>query len=72
MNISKSIPFTKDIDIEDTLFKKYELFDANIDFADKYKLKEELEFIIRLNYIEKGNVDLDRLKLIIDVKKIVD
>ena len=41
-------------------------------FADKYKLKEELEFIIRLNYIEKGNVDLDRLKLIIDVKKIVD
>lgn len=72
LNISKSIPFTKDIDIEDTLFKKYELFDANIDFADKYKLKEELEFIIRLNYIEKGNVDLDRLKLIIDVKKIVD
>lgn len=72
LNISKSIPFISNVNIENKLLEKYELFDININLSDKNKLKEELKYIIRLEYFEKGNIDLREFKLIFDIKKIIE
>lgn len=72
LNISKSIPFLRDINIEDKLIEKYDLFDMKVNLSDKNKLREDLEYIIRLGYFEKNNIEIEKFKLIFDIKKIIE
>lgn len=69
LSICKSIPFISDMDIESKLDTKYDLFDIEVDLSDKMKLKEDLEYIIRLSYIDEYNIDIDKFKLIFDIDK---
>ena len=71
LNISKSIPFISDLDIENKLSEKYDLFDIDIDLSDKNKLREDLEYIIRLSYFEFGNINIEKIKLIFDIRKML-
>lgn len=70
LSICKIIPFINDFDIKDKLINKYDLFDMNFNMSDENKLHEELKYIIRLWNLEKGNIDLNKIKLIIDINKI--
>lgn len=70
LSICKSIPFISDMDIESKLDTKYDLFDIEVNLSDKMKLKEDLEYIIRLSYIDEYNIDIDKFKLIFDVDKL--
>lgn len=70
LNICKNIPFVNNIDIKDKLINKYDLFDMNFDLTDDNKFRDELKYINSLWYIEKGNIDLEKFKLIFDTDKI--
>lgn len=70
LNISKSIPFINNVSIKDKLINKYDLFDLNFNLDDDNKLKDELKYIVRLWHIEKGNIDVNKFKLIFDIDKI--
>lgn len=69
LSICKSIPFVSDIDIESKLDIKYDLFDMEVNLSDKMKLKEDLEYIIRVSYFDEYNIDIDKFKLIFDIDK---
>lgn len=71
LNISKSISFTSDLDILNKISSKYELFNININLSDMNKLKEDLEYIIRIGYFDICKFNLDDFKLIFDIKKIL-
>lgn len=72
LNISKSISFTSDLDILNKISSKYELFNININLSDLNKLKDDLEYIIRIGYFDINNFNLDDFKLIFDIKKILE
>lgn len=71
LSISKSIPFISEIDILNKLSSKCELFSININLSDMNKLKEELEYIIRIGYLDIYNINLNEFKLILDIKKML-
>lgn len=72
LNISKSIPLLSEVNIEDKLSEKYDLFDIDANLSDKNKLKEDLEYIIRIGNFEQYNIDINKFKLIFDIKKIIN
>lgn len=71
LTISKNIPFINEINIEDKLNEKYDLYDLEINLTDKDKLIVDLEYLIRLNLYEQHNLKLTDYKLSFDIKKII-
>ena len=70
--ISKSLVFNNNINIKEKLEDKYDLFSFkfNLDDGNLIEFKDELEFIIKLSYIEEYGINIDNIKLIIDIDKI--
>lgn len=70
--ISKNIVFVNEIDIKEKLTEKYSLFNINFDLEETSinNLKQSLDYIYRLSFIEESNLNLNEIKLITEINKI--
>lgn len=70
--ISKNLIFNNNIDIKEKLIDKYDLinFSFNLDDNNLMEFKNNLEYLIRLSYIEENNMNLEDIKLIININNI--
>ena len=70
--ISKSLVFINDIDIKEKLIDKYELFNINFDLDDGNinALKETLNYLYRFSYYDEYELDLNLIKLIVEIDKL--
>ena len=71
IDISDSIPILSEVDISQKLVDKYKLFGIEIDLKDLATLQKDLEYIIRLENFKTYNVDLSKIKLLLDTNKIL-
>lgn len=70
--ISKNILFTNEIDIKEKLTEKYSLFNINFDLDETNinNLRQSLDYIYKLSFFEESNLDLNKIKLIIEINKL--
>ena len=70
--ISKSVLFINEIDIKEKLEEKYRLFNINFDLEENNinSLKQSLEYLTKLSYYEESELDLNKIKLILEINKL--
>lgn len=70
--ISKNIFINSDIDIKEKIEEKYSMYNINFDIEDNtiIELKNNLKYIYNLSYFEETSLDLNKIKIIIDIEKI--
>lgn len=70
--ISKNVSFCNDIDIREKLRDKYSLYNINFELDDNslLELKGNLSYLYNLSYFEETGIDLERIKVIMEIDKI--
>ena len=73
LTIANNLLITSNIDIKEKLIEKYSLFNINIKLEDNTinELKKNLEYLNTLSYFEEANLDLEKIKLITEIDKLL-
>ena len=73
LTIANNLLITSNIDIKEKLIEKYSLFNINIKLEDNTinELKKNLEYLNTLSYFVEANLDLEKIKLITEIDKLL-